>query len=72
MDGTAKNQAGRRRVRRRSLARATFQVALAICFVSATADVALASILPGPFEFSFFTPVLNGLFLLPFRMAGCG
>jgi hypothetical protein len=72
MDGTAKNQSGRRRVQRRSLARAAFQVALAIGFVSATADVALASILPGPFEFSFFTPILNGLFLLPFRIAGCG
>lgn len=72
MDGTAENQSGRRRVRRTLLARAAFQVALAIGFISATADVALAGILPGPFSFSFFTPILNTLFLLPFQIAGCG
>jgi len=36
------------------------------------ADVARASIFPGPFSFTFFTPALNSLFLLPFQIAGCG
>jgi hypothetical protein len=28
--------------------------------------------LPGPFEFSFATGFLNNVFLLPFRLGGCG
>jgi hypothetical protein len=39
--------------------------------VALTADVVLAGFLPDPFEFSFFTPALTTLFLLPFQLAGC-
>jgi hypothetical protein len=46
-----------------------FLVAL---FVAVAADIAVASLLPSPFSFSFFTPGLTELFLLPFRIIGCG
>lgn len=40
------------------------------CLVVALfADAAMAG---GPFGFSFAAPVLTGIFLLPFRLFGCG
>ncbi len=36
----------------------------------AVTDCAMA--LAGPLEFSFATGFLNSIFLLPFRLAGCG
>ncbi len=47
------------------------KLALAVVLIGVMADVALASVLPGPFEFSFFTSALPELFLLPFALAGC-
>ena len=44
-------------------------VVASVCIL---ADVALAGFLPSPFDFSFFTPGLTNLFLLPFSLAGCG
>ena len=41
-------------------------------FVGVAADIAFAGLLPSPFSFSFFTPGLTELFLLPFTLAGCG
>lgn len=52
--------------------RSILQVAAAVVLVAVTADVALASFLPGPFTFSFFTQGLTELFLLPLALAGCG
>ena len=53
-------------------ARQLLRLYLAAIFVCLAADIALAGFLPAPFEFSFFTPGLTELFLLPFRLAGCG
>ncbi len=53
------------------MTRILMKLALAAVIVGIVADVALASVLPGPFEFSFFTSGLTELFLLPFRLAGC-
>ena len=39
--------------------------------LSVTANAALAA-LPGPFEFSFASNLLNNVFLLPFQLGGCG
>lgn len=41
-------------------------------FVCVLTEVAVAGVLPSPFGFSFFTPVLTDLFLLPFSLTGCG
>lgn len=53
------------------MTRILVKLALAAVLLGIVADVALASVLPGPFEFSFFTSGLTELFLLPFRLAGC-
>ncbi|NOX57753.1 MAG: hypothetical protein GXP29_02715 [Planctomycetes bacterium] len=45
----------------------TFVVLFALCV---TTDCALA--IAGPLEFSFATGFFNNIFLLPFRLAGCG
>lgn len=47
------------------------KLVLAALLAGFMADVALAGVLPGPFEFSFFTSGLAKLFLLPFALAGC-
>jgi len=44
--------------------------AVLAAFALAT-DATQAAILPAPFVFTFFTPFLNQLFLLPFTLAGC-
>ena len=49
-----------------------FRLMMAAVVLGIGADVALAGLLPSPFRFSFFLPGLNELFLLPFRLAGCG
>ncbi|MCH7705384.1 MAG: hypothetical protein IIB61_09735 [Planctomycetes bacterium] len=40
--------------------------------LTATAQAALAGVLPSPFGFSFFTPELTSIFLFPFALIGCG
>ena len=54
------------------MARRSLRIVAVGAFVCILADVALADILPSPFDFSFFTPGLTNLFLLPFSLAGCG
>ncbi len=53
------------------MTRMLMKLALAAVLVGIVADVARASVLPAPFEFSFFTSRLTELFLLPFTLAGC-
>jgi hypothetical protein len=53
------------------MARRSLRIVAVGAFVCILADVALADILPSPFDFSFFTPGLTNLFLLPFSLAGC-
>jgi hypothetical protein len=50
--------------------RAAKTFAALLCF-GILADVAQAAFLPAPFTFTFFTPTLTNLFLLPFQFAGC-
>ncbi len=54
------------------MTRKLLKSAVIVAFVGLSARAALAGFLPAPFEFSFFTPGLTELFLLPFALAGCG
>ena len=47
------------------------KIMLVVLVVLTIADQTLAGGLPGPFEFSFFTDALLGLFLLPLSLGGC-
>jgi len=53
------------------MTRRTIRILVAAAFVGLGADFALAGLLPGPFEFSFFPQGLTEFFLLPFSLAGC-
>ena len=53
------------------MTRTLFKTAVIAAVLGLSAEVALAGVLPSPFEFSFFTPGLTKLFLLPFSLAGC-
>lgn len=51
--------------------RRLIQIVVFATALNAAAQFAAAQ-LPGPFEFSFASNVLNSLFFVPFRLAGCG
>lgn len=51
--------------------RRLIQIVVFTTALSAAAQLAVAQ-LPGPFEFSFASNLLNSLFFIPFRLAGCG
>jgi len=51
--------------------RRLIQIVVFTTAISAAAQLAVAQ-LPGPFEFSFASNLLNSLFFIPFRIAGCG
>jgi hypothetical protein len=46
------------------------KVVVALMVFSLAADYAMAQ-LPGPFSFSFASPLLNALFLWPLTLGGC-